>query len=386
MPQGERAFTVALVVAAGAGQRAGGAAPKQYQPLRGRPMLRHCLDTFVAHPGVDATAVVIDPAHRALYDAATAGLDLLPTVAGGATRQQSCHLGLQALAQDPPDQVLIHDAARPFVSPAVVDRVLTALEAVPGALPALPVADTLKRAGQHTVTETVDRAGLWRAQTPQGFAYAPIAAAHDAARGRDDLTDDAAVAEAAGLAVAIVAGDPDNEKITTSEQLAGANAVSAQLRTGFGFDVHAFADGGDHVVLGGVPIAHNRSLAGHSDADVVFHAITDAVLGAIAAGDIGQHFPPSDDQWRGSASSVFLSHAAELVAAQGGRITNVDVTVICQAPPIGPHRAAMQAAIAETLGIAANQVGVKATTTEGLGFTGRGEGIAAQAVATVALP
>ena len=377
--------TVALVVAAGAGRRAGGAVPKQYQPLRGRPMLRHCLETFADHPAVDAVAVVIDPAHRDFYDAATPGLVLLPPIPGGATRQQSCDRGLQALAADPPARVLIHDAARPFVSAGVVDRVLGALDAAPGAIPALPVSDTLKRADAGQVTATIDRAGLWRAQTPQGFDYAAIAAAHAAARHRTDLTDDAAVAEAAGLAVSVVAGDPANDKITTSDQVAAATAAGA-VRMGMGFDVHAFADHGDHVVLGGVSIPHDRALAGHSDADVVLHAITDALLGAVAAGDIGQHFPPGDPQWAGADSRTFLTHTAKLVADQGGQIANVDVTVICQAPAVAPHRAAMQAAIADCLAVAPNQVSVKATTTEGLGFTGRNEGIAAQAVATVVLP
>ncbi len=379
--------TVALVVAAGSGSRAGGDLPKQYQPVHGQPMLRHSLATFAAHPRVDTTVVVIDPSHRHHYDAAVAGLDLPDPVPGGATRQQSCCLGLQAIAALNPDRVLIHDAARPFVSAGLIDRVLDALATSPAVLPALPVSDTLKRAGDDSiVTATVDRAGLWRAQTPQGFDFQKILAAHLTARDRADLTDDAAVAEAAGLSVKLVPGDPANEKVTTSEQLHAMASLAARVtRTGIGFDVHAFTNG-DHVTLGGVKIPHTHGLSGHSDADVVLHAITDAILGAIAAGDIGDHFPPTDPQWANADSKTFLRNAANLVAERGAHITNIDVTVICEAPRIGPHKDAMRATIADCLAIDTTTVAVKATTTEGLGFTGRGEGIAAQAIATIALP
>ena len=379
---------VALVVAAGRGARFGGATPKQYVPIAGMPVLRHSLETLRRHPGVDGVRVVFNPDDRDRYDEAVAGLDLLPPVAGGAARQDSVRLGLESVAALAPRRVLIHDAARPFLDGATIDRVLAALDDFPGAIPALPLRDTVKRGAEGVVTETLDRANLWRVQTPQGFRYAEILAAHRAATGLD-LTDDAAVAERAGLAVKLVMGSEANFKVTTEDDLREAERRIASrlgdVRTGQGFDVHAFGPG-DHLWLCGVKIAHDHGLIGHSDADAGLHALTDAILGTIGAGDIGVHFPPSDPQWRGAPSHRFLRHAADLVRARGGAIAHVDITIICERPKIGPHRAAMVARIAEILGLGQSRVSVKATTTEKLGFTGRGEGLAAQAVATVRLP
>ena len=380
---------VALIVAAGRGTRAGGPLPKQYRSLGGKPVLRRAVQAFRQHARVDQVRVVIHADDRALYDAATAGLDLLGPVEGGPTRQESVRRGLESLAGMTPRHVLIHDGARPFVSPAIIDRVLDGLAAAPGVIAALPVTDTIKRAadGEPLIAETVDRRSLWRAQTPQGFRFAEILAAHRAAAGAD-LTDDAAVAAQAKLSVTMVPGSEENVKITTDEDLSrAARALEAalELRVGQGFDVHRFAPG-DAVQLCGVRIPHARSLEGHSDADVGLHAVTDAILGALAAGDIGHHFPPSDPRWRGADSAVFLRHAASLVTDAGGRVVHVDVTLICEAPRIGPHREAMVRRLAEILGLGPDRCSVKATTTERLGFTGRGEGIAAQAVATVRLP
>ena len=378
---------VALVVASGRGERFGGDRPKQYLPLGGRPLLRHCLERFCFHPGIDRVRAVVHPDDTALYGAAAEGLDLLDPVAGGATRQESVRLGLESLAGDPPEWVLIHDGVRPLVGGALIDRVLHALGAHAGALPALAVIDTLKRGEGGAVVGTVDRSGLYRAQTPQGFSYAAIVEAHrrfaDAA-----MTDDAALAEAAGVTVALVAGDEDNMKVTEPADLARAERLlvaDRRPRIGLGFDVHRLAPG-DGVVLLGVRVPCPLRLVGHSDADVGLHALTDALLGALGAGDIGAHFPPSEPRWAGADSAMFLRHACDLVAAAGGRIEHVDVTLICEQPKIGPHRAAMTARVAGLLALAPGRVSVKATTTEGLGFSGRGEGIAAQAVATVVLP
>jgi 2-C-methyl-D-erythritol 4-phosphate cytidylyltransferase / 2-C-methyl-D-erythritol 2,4-cyclodiphosphate synthase len=378
--------TVALIVAAGRGQRLGGAMPKQYLPLTGKPVLRHSLETFLRHPAVDAVRVVIHGEDIDLYQAATADLAPLAPIPGGATRQESVRLGLESLAALQPLRVLIHDAARPFADAALIGRMVAALGAAPGAIPALPVADTIKRGAGGLILETVERTALWRAQTPQAFRFPEILAAHRAAAGRE-LTDDAAVAEAAGLAVALVEGSEDNFKVTTQADLERAERLLARptdIRCGNGFDVHRFAPG-DRVMICGISVPHDFGLEGHSDADVGLHALTDAILGAIGAGDIGQHFPPADPQWRGADSSRFLAHAAALVAGHGGRILGLDVTIICERPRVGPHRAAMVARIAEILGLDPGRVSVKATTTEGLGFTGRREGIAAQATATVAL-
>lgn len=382
------ASCVALVVAAGRGTRVGAPLPKQYLPLAGKPLLRYSLETLARHPAIDHVRVVFNPDDGAHYDAASRGLDLLPPVAGGAARQDSVRLGLESLDGLKTERVLIHDGARPFVDAATIDRVLAALDQAPGAIPALPLRDTVKRGADGVVTDTVDRSSLWRAQTPQGFHYRPILAAHRAAAG-SDLSDDAAVAERAGLAVRLVAGSEENFKVTTSDDLLQAErllaARQADIRTGQGFDVHAFGPG-DHVWLCGVKVPHPQGLVGHSDADVGLHALTDAILGALGAGDIGMHFPPGDAKWRGAPSHLFLRHAADLVAAAGGSIAHVDVTLVCERPKIGPHRDAMVARMAEILGIEKRRVSVKATTTEKLGFTGRGEGIAGQAVATLRLP
>jgi 2-C-methyl-D-erythritol 4-phosphate cytidylyltransferase/2-C-methyl-D-erythritol 2,4-cyclodiphosphate synthase len=384
--------TAALIVAAGRGLRAGAATPKQYATPGGVSILARTVGVFIGCPEVDLVAVVIGPDDRALYDAAipSGHPKLTPPATGGDTRQRSVLNGLRALAPQAPDRVLIHDGVRPFVTAEIIERVLAALKQTPGAIAAVPLSDTLKRADvQRRVAETVRRSGLWRAQTPQGFRFTDILAAHEAAAaaGRSDLTDDAAVAEWAGLAVTIVDGSEANRKLTTAEDLAmlqNPDTGLADVRTGQGFDVHRFAPG-DHVWLCGVRIAHTHGLEGHSDADVGLHALTDALLGAIGDGDIGEHFPNTDARWKGAASHVFLADALHRVQARGGRITNVDVTLLCEAPKISPHRDAMRQRIAEVLEIEVSRVAVKATTTEGLGFTGRREGIAALATATVIL-
>lgn len=379
----------ALIVAAGRGSRFGGPLPKQYALLAGQPVLRRTIVAFHA-AGIDRVQVVIGPGDDAHYAAATGGLDLPAPIQGGASRQQSVLNGLEALAGNPPDLVAIHDAARPFVRGAEIEACLAAasVEGIDGAVLGIPLADTLKRVGDgNAVTETVPRRDLWRAQTPQVFRFAPLLAAHRAAAPlaaaeATALTDDAAVAERAGLKVVMVAGSEDNRKITTAEDLL---STRMETRTALGFDVHGFGPG-TAVMLGGVAVPHSQALAGHSDADVALHALTDAVLGTIGAGDIGKHFPPSDPQWRGASSDRFLRHAVDLVTARGGRIVHLDVTIVCEAPKVGPHRDAIVRSIARIADIAPDRVSVKATTTEGLGFTGRREGVAAQALATVELP
>jgi 2-C-methyl-D-erythritol 4-phosphate cytidylyltransferase/2-C-methyl-D-erythritol 2,4-cyclodiphosphate synthase len=387
---------VALVVAGGRSTRLTGEVPKQYRLLGGAAVLRRTVSTFLSHPEVDLVRVVIHPDDRALYDAAVAGLALPEPIAGGATRQHSARNGLLGLEGVAPEWVLIHDAARPFVSAAVIGRVTQALASGwTGAIAALPVVDTLKRAAEsrasagdgERIAATVDRSHLWRAQTPQGFRYREILEAHNRLAGAA-LTDDAAVAEQAGMPVCLVDGDDDNIKITTEADWQKAERMTDQVfetRVGMGMDVHRFGPG-DRVMLCGVPVAHVASLLGHSDADVALHALTDALLGAIAAGDIGSHFPPSDPRWRGAASAQFVRHAVDLVRKAGGAIVNVDVTVICERPRVGPHREAMRQSLSDILALPVSRISVKATTTEGLGFTGRQEGIAAQAVATVRLP
>ncbi len=390
--------TVALIVAAGRGTRAqsSGTVPKQYLQLAGEPVLSHSLRLLTRHPQIDATVVVINSQDGQLYQRASAAYAgrLLPAVSGGATRQASVLAGLEALGGRAPDRVLIHDAARPFLTAALVSELIAALDTAPGAIAAEPVSDTLKQeAADGTIARTVDRAGLWRAQTPQAFRYDVILEAHRraAAAGRADFTDDAGLAEWAGLPVRLVASSGRNMKLTTAADIALAERLLAppgpllEPRNGTGFDVHRFA-AGDHVWLCGVKIAHTHRLEGHSDADVGLHALTDALLGAIGDGDIGEHFPPSDPAWRGAASRIFLIDAAKRVAALGGRISNVDVTFLCEAPKVGPHRIAMREAVAGILGIDVARVGIKATTMEGLGFIGRGEGIAAMASATVLMP
>jgi 2-C-methyl-D-erythritol 4-phosphate cytidylyltransferase/2-C-methyl-D-erythritol 2,4-cyclodiphosphate synthase len=378
----------ALVLAAGRGTRFGGTLPKQYLPLGRATVLHHAVSAFAVNTRIAGIQVTIRPEDRGEYDAALTGFNLLPPIAGGAERQDSVRLGLEALASLKPARVLIHDGARPFPDAAMIDRVIDALDRAPAAIPGLPLGDTIKRVADGIITDTIDRSGLWRVQTPQGFHFDAILAAHRAVAGQA-LTDDAAVAEAAGIAPVIVMGSEANVKVTTADDLAAGErliaARQADIRVGQGFDVHPFGPG-DGLMVCGVRVAHSGGVVGHSDADVGLHALTDAVLGAIGAGDIGMHFPPSDPQWKGASSDRFLAHAVEMVRARGGGIAQLDVTIICERPRIGPHRAAMVERVAAIAGIAADRVSVKATTTEKLGFTGRGEGIAAQAVATVRLP
>ena len=379
---------VALIVAAGRGTRAGAGLPKQYRSIGGVPILTRTLGAFCRHPDVDGVVAVIHPDDQAHYDRCAKGLPkLLPAVSGGATRQTSVHAGLEALAAIEPTHVLIHDGARPFPPPDMISRVVQCLMEHQGVLPSLAVTDTLRTNKDGTAGDTIDRSKLVRAQTPQGFAYGAILEAHREHQATE-FTDDVALAVRAGIETHLVDGSEDNIKVTTSDDFARAErflSASQETRSGAGFDVHRFAEG-DHVTLCGVPIPHSQGLLGHSDADVGLHAITDALLGAIGAGDIGDHFPPSDPQWKGAASSVFLEHAATLLAAKSGSISKVDVTLICETPKIGPHREAMRTSIAQILGISIDRVSVKATTTEGLGFTGRAEGIAAQALVTVSVP
>ncbi|PZN95678.1 MAG: bifunctional 2-C-methyl-D-erythritol 4-phosphate cytidylyltransferase/2-C-methyl-D-erythritol 2,4-cyclodiphosphate synthase [Alphaproteobacteria bacterium] len=379
--------THAIIVAAGKGHRAGGDIPKQYRSVGGQALLRHAVERLQAHPGIDDVTIVINPDDRALYDAAMHGLTLPEPVTGGATRQQSVLNGLEALATSPPTIILVHDAARAFLLATLIDDLLAALSdpANDGAVPALPVVDSLRRAGSH-FEAAVDRDGLFRVQTPQAFRFPALLAAHRAAA--PGATDELAIAMAAGLRVAVTRGDECAFKVTEPQDFAKAEAMTSPAlssRAASGFDVHRFGPG-DHVWLCGVQIPHSHGLIGHSDADAGLHALTDALLGTIAAGDIGDHFPPSDPQWRGAASDTFLAHAATLVHAAGGIIDHADVTLICERPKIGPHRAAMRARIAAILGIDVARVSVKATTTELLGFTGRSEGLAAQAMASVRLP
>ncbi|MBK1668925.1 bifunctional 2-C-methyl-D-erythritol 4-phosphate cytidylyltransferase/2-C-methyl-D-erythritol 2,4-cyclodiphosphate synthase [Rhodovibrio sodomensis] len=382
--------TIALVVAAGRGSRLGGDRPKQYMPLAGQPILRHGLRALAAHPGIDGVRAVIHPDDAQAYASAAAGLNVMAPVHGGASRQESVRYGLESLAADPPARVLIHDGARPFVDTATIDRVLSALATDPGAIPALPVADTLKRGtADGAIAETVQRAGLWRAQTPQGFRFADVLAAHRAAAGSADASDDAAVMEQAGHRIALVGGNPENVKVTTQDDLTRAErwlAGAAETRVGQGFDVHRFAETPGPVMLCGVAIDHEVGLAGHSDADVGLHVVVDALLGALGESDIGHHFPPSDPRWKGAESAQFVTRAREIAQARGARLVHVDVTLICERPKVGPHRARMAARIADLLQLPSTRVSVKATTTEGLGFTGRREGIAAQAAVTVQLP
>jgi 2-C-methyl-D-erythritol 4-phosphate cytidylyltransferase/2-C-methyl-D-erythritol 2,4-cyclodiphosphate synthase len=383
--------TAALIVAAGRGTRAGAPLPKQYAPLGNATVLGRTLQAYVGNTSIDTVQVVIAAADAQLYESAAAAFvgRLLPAVAGGATRQASVRAGLLALVPHAPDLVLIHDAVRPFIRAETIGAVVAALEQVPAAVAAVPLSDTLKRADEHgRVAATLDRTSLWRAQTPQGFRFADILAAHEAAASAGlDLTDDAAVAEWAGLTVALVADSASNIKLTTPEDLAMADSrarSAPDVRTGSGFDVHRLV-AGDHVWLCGVRIPHTHKLQGHSDADVGLHALTDALLGTIGDGDIGQHFSDKDPRWKGAASHIFLADAARRVRARGGLISNVDVTLLCEAPKIAPYRDEMRARIAAILDIDVGRVGVKATTTEGLGFTGRREGIAALAAATVIL-
>ncbi|MBV9735742.1 MAG: 2-C-methyl-D-erythritol 4-phosphate cytidylyltransferase [Acidisphaera sp.] len=371
----------ALLVAAGSGRRFGGETPKQFLTLAGRPVIRWAAEAL-------APADLLQPVGPAEpIFSALAGLDHLPVVPGGAERQDSVRLGLEALAPHAPDVVLVHDAARPVVPAGTIAALLRALGDAPGAIPALPVGDTLKRAEGGRIVGTVDRAGLFRAQTPQAFRFSLLLDLHRRAAGRA-ATDDAMLLEAAGRAVRLVAGSEANVKVTTPEDLARLEqALLGPLlpRVGTGFDVHAFAPG-RRLLLCGIEIPYDQGLAGHSDADVGIHALCDAVYGALAEGDIGRHFPPSEAAWKDADSARFLIHAAGRVAARGGVLANVDVTLICERPKIAPYAPAMIARLAGLLGVAESRVSVKATTTERLGFAGRGEGIAAQAAVSVLLP
>lgn len=373
----------ALIVAAGSGSRMGGETPKQYRLLGGVPMLRRAVQPFLQHSRVDRVRVVIGSGQEALAAAALAGLDLEPPVVGGKERADSVRNGLEAIGEG---IVLVHDAARPFCPAEMIDRLLDALERADGAVPVLPVADTLAK-GDRELRGTVSRVNMLRVQTPQAcHAEDLLFAMNEAAS--SNATDESTVLQNAGLRVATVVGDENLHKLTSARDWERAEMMLASqmsVRTGMGFDVHAF-EGPGPLIMGGIEIAHEQGLAGHSDADVVLHALTDALLGAAALGDIGQHFPPSDPQWKGASSDRFLRHAVELITGRGGRIDHLDCTVICEAPKIGPHRAAIQARVAEICGLEPSRVSIKATTTERLGFTGRGEGIAAQAVATIRLP
>ncbi|HEY0628744.1 MAG TPA: bifunctional 2-C-methyl-D-erythritol 4-phosphate cytidylyltransferase/2-C-methyl-D-erythritol 2,4-cyclodiphosphate synthase [Sphingomicrobium sp.] len=378
---------VALIVAAGSGSRMGGDMPKQYRKLGGIPVLRVAVEALRNHPAITAVRVVIGEGQQSLAAEALEGLDIGTPIIGGATRQESVRRGLEALVESPPDMVLLHDAARPFCPPDVIDRLLKALRTNSAAVPALPAADTLMRGKGKHLGDTVDRTHLNRIQTPQAFHFDRILEAHRV-KATESFTDDATLARAALIGVVRVEGDEALNKLTLPGDFARAEAqLQARLipRTGLGFDVHAFAGEGP-IVMGGIEISHEKGLAGHSDADVVLHSITDALLGAAGLGDIGQHFPPSDPQWKGAESSIFLAHAAELVRKAGGIIDFVDCTVICEEPKIGPHRDAMRSRVAQILGLPAGSVSIKATTTERLGFTGRREGIAAQALANIRVP
>jgi 2-C-methyl-D-erythritol 4-phosphate cytidylyltransferase/2-C-methyl-D-erythritol 2,4-cyclodiphosphate synthase len=392
------AGTVAVViVAAGRGERAGQSSegPKQYRKIGGRAVLYRTIEAFANHPAIGRICVSIHPDDDALFREATgdyAGRVL--RVHGGATRQESTRLALLALAYEAPRLVLVHDGVRPFIDNVLIDRVVAAIDQEHGALPALPVSDTLKReAADGTILETIPRAGLHAAQTPQGFPFGALLAAHEKAYaiGRTDFTDDAAIAEWAGLPVRIVPGSPDNIKLTWAKDIAMAHERLSgrggfpDVRTGNGYDVHSF-EPGEAVTLCGVAIPHSKRLSGHSDADVGLHALTDALLATCGAGDIGTHFPPSDPRWKGVASRIFVEHAASIVRSKGGRIANADITLVCEAPRIGPYRKAMTEALSKMLGIAAERISVKATTNEKLGFIGREEGIAAIATASVIYP
>ena len=371
----------ALLVAAGSGSRFGGATAKQFFPSAGRPIIRHAAEALAPHVSVLQPVGEAEPIAAAL-----AGLPHLPVVPGGDTRQASVRLGLEALAPHAPDIVLVHDAARPFIPPGTIPALLAALEAVPGAIPAIAVADTLKRGRDGRIVETVPRANLFRAQTPQAFRFPLLLDLHRRAAG--GATDDASILEAAGHPVALVPGHDDNIKLTYPEDFSRLERILSPAlvpRVGTGFDVHALADG-RRLVLCGVAVPHERGLAGHSDADVGIHALCDAIYGALAEGDIGRHFPPSEAAWKDADSARFLRHAAERIAARGGVLANADVTLICERPKIAPHAEAMRGRLAELLSVAVGTISVKATTTEKLGFTGRAEGIAAQAVATVLVP
>ncbi|PZF76958.1 bifunctional 2-C-methyl-D-erythritol 4-phosphate cytidylyltransferase/2-C-methyl-D-erythritol 2,4-cyclodiphosphate synthase [Aestuariivirga litoralis] len=385
----------AVIVAGGSGLRAGGERPKQYQLIGGRPVIWWTCRAFLEHPAVAHVQPVIGEGHEAMFAEAVKGLDIPLPVIGGSTRQESCRIGIEAVGRHKPTKVLIHDAARPFVSAALIDNVISWLDRFPAAVPGMPVAETLKHAPGGLVSRTVDRAGIWTAQTPQGFLYDGILAAYRKAEAEQTqgLTDDASVAEHAGIAVSMLAGETENRKLTTADDIVTADremtgrelAQRPDVRVGQGIDVHPFDDG-DAVILCGIAIPHSQKLKGHSDADVAMHALTDAILGTIGEGDIGTHFPPSDPQWKGAPSRIFLAKAVELLEARRGIIANADITILAEAPKIAPHVAAMRAYLAPLLHVDGSRIAVKATTMEKLGAIGRKEGIMAYATVTVRLP
>jgi len=385
----------AVIVAAGSGLRAGGEKPKQYQEIGGKPVVWWTLKAFLDHPGVSRVQAVIGEGHEALYAEAVAGLELPPPVPGGGTRQESCRLGIEALAAHAPAKVLIHDAARPFVPQDLISHVIAWLDRYPAVIPGMPVSETIKFAPGGIVSHTIDRAGMWTAQTPQGFAYDAIRQAHRDAHQQQaaNLTDDASVAERAGITIAMIPGRIENRKLTTAEDidLADHAMIARQfanlpdIRVGQGIDIHPF-EAGHSVTLCGVTIPHNRKLKGHSDADAAMHALTDALFGAIGEGDIGVHFPPSDPQWKGAPSRIFLVRAVDLVHRRGGLIANADITILAEAPKIAPHIAAMKDSLASLLHVAPGRIAIKATTMERLGAIGRSEGLMAFATVTVRLP
>lgn len=385
----------AVIVAGGSGLRAGGGVPKQYQIIGGKPVIWWALKAFIEHPEISHVQVVVGSGHEAMFAEAVADLKFPPFVTGGATRQDSCRIGVEACAALEPQFVLIHDAARPFVSKELISQIIATLQTQDSVVPGLPVADTMKYAPGGVITRTVDRSALWFAQTPQGFHFEKILTAHRkaVADNQAGLTDDAAVAEFAGMRVQMIAGEVQNKKLTTVADVEVANAELTQrmfatlpdIRTGQGIDFHVFRLG-KSITLCGVVIPHTRTLKGHSDADVALHALTDAILGAIGESDIGIHFPPSDMQWKNAPSSIFVQKAMELLKARGGVISNVDITILAEAPKVSPHIAAMKVALSPLLQISIDRIAIKATTTEKLGAIGRKEGMAAFAMATVRLP
>ncbi len=385
----------AVIVAGGSGLRAGGEKPKQYQLIGGKPVIWWTLKAFLDHPGVASVQPVIGEGHEAMFAESVVGLDVPRPVIGGSTRQESCRIGVEAMERHAPSKVLIHDAARPFVSRDLISHVIVWLERFPAVIPGMPVAETLKFAPGGIVARTVDRAGIWTAQTPQGFAFASILAAHRRAQteATANLTDDASVAEHAGIAISMIPGRHDNRKLTSAEDIDIADRDMTRrklenlpdVRVGQGIDIHPF-EPGDAVILCGVSIPFAQKLKGHSDADAAMHALTDAILGAIGEGDIGTHFPPSDPQWKGAPSQIFLKKAVELMEAKGGLIANVDVTILAEAPKIAPHVTEMRAVLAPLLRLEPSRIAIKATTMEKLGAIGRKEGIMAFATATVRLP
>lgn len=385
----------AVIVAGGSGLRAGGERPKQYQLIGGRPVIWWTCRAFLQHPAVSHVQPVIGEGHEAMFAEAVKGLDMPLPVIGGSTRQESCRIGIESVARHKPSKVLIHDAARPFVSDALIDSVISWLDRFPAAIPGMPVAETLKFAPGGLVARTVDRASIWTAQTPQGFAYDDILAAYRKAESEQTqgLTDDASVAEHAGIAISMIPGELENRKLTTADDIvmADRDMTGRQLqerpdvRVGQGIDVHPFDDG-DAVILCGIAIPYSQKLKGHSDADVAMHALTDAILGTIGEGDIGTHFPPSDPQWKGAPSRIFLMKAVELLEAKHGIIANADITILAEAPKVSPHVAAMRAYLAPLLHVDPSRIAIKATTMEKLGAIGRKEGIMAYATVTVRLP